>query len=42
VDPADADSALSAFTALDTTVVRGLASANLESMSAVADAAAPR
>jgi alkanesulfonate monooxygenase SsuD/methylene tetrahydromethanopterin reductase-like flavin-dependent oxidoreductase (luciferase family) len=34
-------SALAAFTALDTVVVRGLASATVESMSAVAEAAAP-
>jgi alkanesulfonate monooxygenase SsuD/methylene tetrahydromethanopterin reductase-like flavin-dependent oxidoreductase (luciferase family) len=40
----DADRAkksLAAYTALDTIVVRGLASANIEAMSAVAEAAAP-
>jgi alkanesulfonate monooxygenase SsuD/methylene tetrahydromethanopterin reductase-like flavin-dependent oxidoreductase (luciferase family) len=44
VAAADADEAqrkLGAYTALDTIVVRGLASANVESMSAVAIAAAP-
>ncbi len=41
-DPADADSLLAAYRALDTVVVRGLASAKLESMDRVATAAAPR
>jgi hypothetical protein len=44
VAAADADTAreaLAAYSALDTIVVRGLASASLESMSAVAEAAAP-
>jgi alkanesulfonate monooxygenase SsuD/methylene tetrahydromethanopterin reductase-like flavin-dependent oxidoreductase (luciferase family) len=41
-DPADADSLLAAYSALDTVVVRGLASAKLESMDRVATAAAPR
>jgi alkanesulfonate monooxygenase SsuD/methylene tetrahydromethanopterin reductase-like flavin-dependent oxidoreductase (luciferase family) len=41
-DPADADSMLAAYSALDTVVVRGLASAKLESMDRVATAAAPR
>jgi alkanesulfonate monooxygenase SsuD/methylene tetrahydromethanopterin reductase-like flavin-dependent oxidoreductase (luciferase family) len=36
-----AQSALASYTALDTTVVRGLASATVDSMSAVAEAAAP-
>jgi alkanesulfonate monooxygenase SsuD/methylene tetrahydromethanopterin reductase-like flavin-dependent oxidoreductase (luciferase family) len=36
-----AQSALAAYTALDTVVVRGLASATVESMTAVAEAAAP-
>ena len=40
-DPSDAQSQLAAYTALDTAVVRGLASAKLEAMSAVAEAAAP-
>jgi alkanesulfonate monooxygenase SsuD/methylene tetrahydromethanopterin reductase-like flavin-dependent oxidoreductase (luciferase family) len=40
-DGADAQKKLAAYTALDTIVVRGLASANIESMSAVAEAAAP-
>jgi alkanesulfonate monooxygenase SsuD/methylene tetrahydromethanopterin reductase-like flavin-dependent oxidoreductase (luciferase family) len=40
-DAADAQSQLAAYTALDTVVVRGLASAKLDSMSAVAAAAAP-
>jgi alkanesulfonate monooxygenase SsuD/methylene tetrahydromethanopterin reductase-like flavin-dependent oxidoreductase (luciferase family) len=40
-DSADAQRKLAAYTALDTIVVRGLASANVESMSAVAEAAAP-
>jgi alkanesulfonate monooxygenase SsuD/methylene tetrahydromethanopterin reductase-like flavin-dependent oxidoreductase (luciferase family) len=38
---AAAQDALAAYTALDTSVVRALASANLEAMSAVAEAAAP-
>ena len=44
VAAADADSAqkaLAAYTALDTVVVRGLASAKVEAMAAVAEAAAP-
>jgi alkanesulfonate monooxygenase SsuD/methylene tetrahydromethanopterin reductase-like flavin-dependent oxidoreductase (luciferase family) len=41
-DPDDADPALSAYEALDTIVVRGLASAKLEAMERVARAAAPR
>ncbi|MCB0877005.1 MAG: LLM class flavin-dependent oxidoreductase [Solirubrobacterales bacterium] len=41
-DPGDADAMLSAYDALDTVVVRGLASAKLESMDRVATAAAPR
>ncbi len=44
VATADRDStqaALAAYTALDVTVVRGLASANVEAMTAVAEAAAP-
>ena len=41
-DAADAQKKLAAYTALDTIVVRGLASANVESMSAVAEAAAPK
>jgi len=40
-DPAEAQRKLAAHTALDTIVVRGLASATVESMSAVAEAAAP-
>ena len=40
-DPNDADGALRAYEALDTVVVRGLASANLEAMDRVATAAAP-
>ncbi|HVO55924.1 MAG TPA: LLM class flavin-dependent oxidoreductase [Solirubrobacterales bacterium] len=40
-DAADAQSQLAAYTALDTIVVRGLASARVEPMSAVAAAAAP-
>jgi alkanesulfonate monooxygenase SsuD/methylene tetrahydromethanopterin reductase-like flavin-dependent oxidoreductase (luciferase family) len=40
-NPDDADGALSAYEALDTVVVRGLASANLEAMTRVATAAAP-
>jgi alkanesulfonate monooxygenase SsuD/methylene tetrahydromethanopterin reductase-like flavin-dependent oxidoreductase (luciferase family) len=45
VAAADAEQAqreLSAYTALDTVVVRGLASATVEAMTAVAEAAAPR
>jgi alkanesulfonate monooxygenase SsuD/methylene tetrahydromethanopterin reductase-like flavin-dependent oxidoreductase (luciferase family) len=41
-DPADTDSMLAAYSALDTVVVRGLASAKLDSMDRVATAAAPR
>ena len=37
----DAQAQLAAYTALDTVVVRGLASANVEAMTAVAEAAAP-
>jgi alkanesulfonate monooxygenase SsuD/methylene tetrahydromethanopterin reductase-like flavin-dependent oxidoreductase (luciferase family) len=40
-DSADAQSQLSAYTALDTIVVRGLASATVDAMTAVAEAAAP-
>ena len=40
-DAATVQSALAAYTALDTIVVRGLASATLESMGAVAEAGAP-
>lgn len=40
-DKSDAQAKLAAYTALDTVVVRGLASATVESMSAVAEAAAP-
>jgi alkanesulfonate monooxygenase SsuD/methylene tetrahydromethanopterin reductase-like flavin-dependent oxidoreductase (luciferase family) len=40
-DPTDAQSQLASYTALDTPVVRGLASATTEAMSAVAEAAAP-
>ena len=40
-DRSAAQNALSAYKALDTVVVRGLASATLESMAAVAEAAAP-
>jgi alkanesulfonate monooxygenase SsuD/methylene tetrahydromethanopterin reductase-like flavin-dependent oxidoreductase (luciferase family) len=40
-DPGDAQRELARFEALDVTVVRGLASANLESMSALAEQAAP-
>ena len=40
-DPAAAQAGLDAFEALDLVVVRGLASAKLEAMSAVAEAAAP-
>jgi alkanesulfonate monooxygenase SsuD/methylene tetrahydromethanopterin reductase-like flavin-dependent oxidoreductase (luciferase family) len=41
-EPASAQRELATFEALDVTVVRGLASANLESMSALAEAAAPQ
>jgi len=41
-DPDDADGMLAAYVALDTVVVRGLASAKLEAMDRVATAAAPR
>ncbi len=40
-DADDAQSQLAAYSALDTIVVRGLASANVEAMSTVATAAAP-
>ncbi len=40
-DSAEARTALAAYTALDTIVVRGLASAKVEAMTAVAEAAAP-
>ena len=40
-DPADAQRMLAAYTALDTPVVRGLASASVEPMVALAEAAAP-
>ncbi|HVQ58772.1 MAG TPA: LLM class flavin-dependent oxidoreductase [Solirubrobacterales bacterium] len=40
-DAAAAQQALAAYTALDTPVVRGLASANTEAMTALAEAAAP-
>ncbi len=40
-DRTSAQAELAAFDALDVTVCRGLASANLESMSALAEAAAP-
>jgi alkanesulfonate monooxygenase SsuD/methylene tetrahydromethanopterin reductase-like flavin-dependent oxidoreductase (luciferase family) len=40
-DPADARRGLAAYTALDTIVVRGLASATVEAMTALAEAAAP-
>lgn len=40
-DVAEAQQALSAYTALDTIVVRGLASANVDAMNKVATAAAP-
>ena len=40
-DAAEAQSKLAAYTALDTIVVRGLASARVEAMGAVAEAAAP-
>jgi alkanesulfonate monooxygenase SsuD/methylene tetrahydromethanopterin reductase-like flavin-dependent oxidoreductase (luciferase family) len=41
IDAAEAQSQLAAYTALDTIVVRGLASASVEAMAAVAEAAAP-
>jgi alkanesulfonate monooxygenase SsuD/methylene tetrahydromethanopterin reductase-like flavin-dependent oxidoreductase (luciferase family) len=41
-DATSAQSQLAAYTTLDTIVVRGLASATVEAMSAVAEAAAPR
>lgn len=41
-DAAAAQQALAAYTALDTPVVRGLASANIEAMTALAAAAAPQ
>jgi alkanesulfonate monooxygenase SsuD/methylene tetrahydromethanopterin reductase-like flavin-dependent oxidoreductase (luciferase family) len=41
-DPTEAQQALAAYTALDTIVVRGLASANVEAMTALAAAAAPQ
>lgn len=41
-DPETAQQALSAYTALDTIVVRGLASAKVDPMTALAEAAAPR
>jgi alkanesulfonate monooxygenase SsuD/methylene tetrahydromethanopterin reductase-like flavin-dependent oxidoreductase (luciferase family) len=40
-DPAATREAITAYSALDTVVVRGLASANVEAMTAVAEAAAP-
>ena len=40
-DPAEAQERLAAYTALDTAVVRGLASASVEAMVTVAEAAAP-
>jgi len=40
-DSAEAQSQLAAYTALDTVVVRGLASATVDAMTAVAEAAAP-
>ena len=40
-DPAAAQAALAAYTALDTVVVRGLASAKVDPMTALAEAAAP-
>jgi alkanesulfonate monooxygenase SsuD/methylene tetrahydromethanopterin reductase-like flavin-dependent oxidoreductase (luciferase family) len=40
-DASEAQSQLGAFTALDTVVVRGLASASVEAMTAIAEAAAP-
>jgi len=41
-DPDTAQKALAAYTALDTVVVRGLASATTEAMTALAESAAPR
>jgi alkanesulfonate monooxygenase SsuD/methylene tetrahydromethanopterin reductase-like flavin-dependent oxidoreductase (luciferase family) len=41
-DPGAAQHELAAYTALDTVVVRGLASARVEAMTALAEAAAPR
>jgi len=41
-DPADAQRRLAAYTALDTVVVRGLASATVEAMTTLVEAAAPR
>jgi alkanesulfonate monooxygenase SsuD/methylene tetrahydromethanopterin reductase-like flavin-dependent oxidoreductase (luciferase family) len=41
-DAEDAQAQLATYTALDTVVVRGLASAKVEAMTAVAEAAAPR
>jgi hypothetical protein len=40
-DDSDTQQALAAYTALDTVVVRGLASANVEAMTSLAAAAAP-
>jgi alkanesulfonate monooxygenase SsuD/methylene tetrahydromethanopterin reductase-like flavin-dependent oxidoreductase (luciferase family) len=40
-DPTEAQQALAAYTALDTVVVRGLASATFDSMTSLAEAAAP-
>jgi alkanesulfonate monooxygenase SsuD/methylene tetrahydromethanopterin reductase-like flavin-dependent oxidoreductase (luciferase family) len=40
-DPTSAQRSLAGYTALDTVVVRGLASANVEAMTALAEAAAP-
>jgi alkanesulfonate monooxygenase SsuD/methylene tetrahydromethanopterin reductase-like flavin-dependent oxidoreductase (luciferase family) len=40
-DPSEAQAQLGAYEALDTVVVRGLASAKVEAMSAIAEAAAP-
>jgi alkanesulfonate monooxygenase SsuD/methylene tetrahydromethanopterin reductase-like flavin-dependent oxidoreductase (luciferase family) len=41
-DAVEAEKGLSAYSALDTVVVRGLASATIEAMTALAEAAAPR
>jgi alkanesulfonate monooxygenase SsuD/methylene tetrahydromethanopterin reductase-like flavin-dependent oxidoreductase (luciferase family) len=41
VDPADVQAQLAAYTALDTVVVRGLASGTVEAMTGVAEAGAP-
>ena len=41
-DPEDVDAAIAAYGALDTVIVRGLASASFEAMDRVATAAAPR